>query len=402
VFVPGGTGNAWMAEPLVDAIASERRIVSVSRRGMGLSSAPSSGYAPAHFADDVEAVVNALRLNRFVYFGHSMGVPIGLEYVLRRPAALAGVVLGDAPAMYIDFAAAGTFAGIERQQLDFADWEECFRVAGLGNRERFDRIRHRYFHEQAGRIRALMDAASISRTVEESKSTHTDYWLRLKEIEVPVLLLHATSDTRPVLTDENVELYRRSLPSIRVQRLSTDHSLGLRTDPSELIEALRGFLAEADTGARRATDDDVPALTRLINAAYRALGETGLNFTGVSQDEATTRARMKACEVFVIERQERLVGTVKMRIRGADGIRFAELTQLAVDPAQQHGGLGTRLVGLVEQRAIELGVDRVRLDTAIPAGDLVRWYERQGYAAIGEIQREGKNYRSVILEKVLS
>jgi len=199
-----------------------------------------------------------------------------------------------------------------------------------------------------------------------------------------------------------VELYRRSLPSIRVQRLSTDHSLGLRSDPSELIDVLRRFLADADTSVRRATDDDVPALTRLINAAYRDLGEMGLNFTGVSQDEATTRTRMNGCEVFVIERQERLVGTVKIRIRDADGIRYAELTQLAVDPAQQHGGLGTRLVGHVEQRAIELGVERVRLDTAIPARDLVRWYERRGYAAIGEIQRQGKNYRSVILEKVLS
>ena len=401
VFVPGGTGNAWMAEPLVDALASERRIVSVSRRGMGLSSTPSSGYTPAHFADDVEAVVKALRLNRFVYFGQSMGVPIGLEYVLRRPAALVGVVLGDAPAMYIDFASAGTFSSIERQQLEFDDWEECFRVAGLGNRERFDGIRHRYFHEQAGRIRSLIDLASINRTVEESKSAHTDYWLRLKEIEVPVLLLHATLNTLPVLTDEHVELYRRSLPSVRVHRLSTDHSLGLRSDPLELIDILRRFLAAADTSVRRATDDDVPALTRLINAAYRALGEMGLNFTGVSQDEATTRTRMNGCDVFVIERQERLVGTVKLKIRHADGIRYAELTQLAVDPAQQHGGLGTRLVGLVEQRATELGVDRVRLDTAIRARDLVRWYERRGYAAIGQIQREGKNYRSVILEKVL-
>src|SRR5206468_10744057 len=56
----------------------------------------------------------------------------------------------------------------------------------------------------------------------------------------------------------------------------------------------------ADTSVRRATDDDVPPLTRLINAAYRPLGEMGLNFTGVSQDEATTRMRMNGCEVFVI------------------------------------------------------------------------------------------------------
>jgi len=159
---------------------------------------------------------------------------------------------------------------------------------------------------------------------------------------------------------------------------------------------------EAETSVRRATDDDVPALTRLINAAYRALGEMGLNFTGVTQDEATTRMRMNGCEVFVIERRDTLIGSVKIRIRDDDGLRYAEMTQLAVDPAQQLGGLGTRLVGLVEKRAMELGVDRVRLDTAIPARDLVRWYERRGYAAMGEIQREGKNYRSVILEKVLS
>ncbi len=152
---------------------------------------------------------------------------------------------------------------------------------------------------------------------------------------------------------------------------------------------------------RTATDDDVPALTRLINAAYRVLGDMSLNFTGVTQDEATTRERMKSCDVFVIEDDGRLIGTVKARVRAAGGLQYLELTQLAVDPVRQRGGIGSQLVDLVERRAQELGIERVRLDTAIPARDLVQWYERRGYVEIGQIQRGGKNYRSVILEKRL-
>lgn len=46
-------------------------------------------------------------------------------------------------------------------------------------------------------------------------------------------------------------------------------------------------------------------------------------------------------------------------------------------------------------------MDRVRLDTAIPAEHLVRWYGARGYTKIGEAQWRGKTYRSVILEKKL-
>ena len=150
---------------------------------------------------------------------------------------------------------------------------------------------------------------------------------------------------------------------------------------------------------RRATDDDVPALRRLINDAYRPLGDMGLNFTGVDQDEETTRRRMKDREVYVLEHDGRIVATVTVGMKVDRLGPSLYVNQLAVEPALQRQGLGARLMDIAEARAKELDAPCVRLDTAIPAAHLRRWYEARGYVAVGEEQWPTKTYRSVVLEK---
>lgn len=162
--------------------------------------------------------------------------------------------------------------------------------------------------------------------------------------------------------------------------------------------------AESDERAsfRLATDADVPELRCLVNAAYRVLGEMGLNYTGVTQDEEVTRQRMRRGEVHLLKLEGQLVGTVKLDVRRPpDGEPHVYLSQLAVDPSHQRQGLGGRLLRLAEDRARRAGVHRVRLDTAIPAEHLIRWYGAHGYAKVGEVQWPGKTYRSVVLEKAL-
>ena len=125
----------------------------------------------------------------------------------------------------------------------------------------------------------------------------------------------------------------------------------------------------------------------------------GLNFTGVVQDEETTRARMQGRDVFVIERGGDLVGTVTFSVREEEGLRCGYVNLLAVDPRERRHGLGAKLMAVAERRAKDLGLDRVRLDTAIPAAHLLRWYTARGYEPVKEAQWEGKTYRSVIMEK---
>ena len=246
VFVPGGTGNAWSAETIGNAmldgqLGERHRVLGISRRGMGLSDAPARNYTPRHFADDVESLLAAADITRYVLFGHSMGVPISIEYALRRPSGLVGLILGDAPAQYIDFAASGTFDLLFARPMAFDSWDEAFAQVGLGDRPRFDRIRHRYLAEREGRIVVQIDRAGLQRTVEESRTAHTDYWERLPAIDVPVLLLRATSGWSP-LSDEDVQRYVAALPGIDVVLLPTAHDLGLNADPGPLFAALSTFL----------------------------------------------------------------------------------------------------------------------------------------------------------------
>lgn len=140
-------------------------------------------------------------------------------------------------------------------------------------------------------------------------------------------------------------------------------------------------------------------MRRLINAAYRELGDMGLNFTGVTQDEETTRRRMQGRDVFVIEGDGRLLGTVTFSVHEENDIKCGYVNLLAVDPSERRRGLGAELMVVAERRARELGLDRVRLDTATTATHLVRWYTARGYLPVEEVQWEGKAYRSVILEK---
>lgn len=153
--------------------------------------------------------------------------------------------------------------------------------------------------------------------------------------------------------------------------------------------------------ARLAFETDVPALRRLVNAAYRVLGEMGLNYTGVFQDEEITRQRMRGREVYILEDEGVLVGTVTFSVEEEDGERYGYVNQLAVEPSRQRQGLGGRLMDIAEERARDLGLRSVRLDTALPAHHLVRWYAARGYVEIGRTRWSGKTYESVIPEKSL-
>ena len=257
VFIGGGNGNAWRGEPHGQAAAlgrigaRRRSLLSVSRRGFGLSDAPPSGYTPSHFACDVRAVVDSAGYEGFVLFGHSMGVPISLELALASPRGIAGVALGDAPAQYINFKASHTFDAMLARPFEFESWDAAFDVIATKtadpaeDRLRFDRSRHRWLAEIGGRVRLLENRNALARTVEESADAETAYWDRLGELRCPVLLLDATEGWTP-LSDSDVERYRAAVGDLAVARLPTAHDLGLGSDLSHLHAALGAFLDRLD------------------------------------------------------------------------------------------------------------------------------------------------------------
>jgi non-heme chloroperoxidase len=66
---------------------------SVTQRGHGDASRPTSGYSIVDFASDLEAFMDALNLVTIIVVGHSMGSAVALRFAIDHPERTAGLVL---------------------------------------------------------------------------------------------------------------------------------------------------------------------------------------------------------------------------------------------------------------------------------------------------------------------
>jgi pimeloyl-ACP methyl ester carboxylesterase len=87
----GGSSRTW--RHVADLLSVDFRTVAMDQRGWGRSDKPDYGYDLASLAADVEGVVAALGLARFVLVGHSMGGKVAQLVASRRPPGLAGLIL---------------------------------------------------------------------------------------------------------------------------------------------------------------------------------------------------------------------------------------------------------------------------------------------------------------------
>ncbi len=96
LFVHGLAGDRTVWREQLDRVRQTRRAIAVDLRGHGESSPSESGdYSIPAFVADVVAVANALKLDRFVLVGHSLGGSVAAGYAGASPERVAGILLAD-------------------------------------------------------------------------------------------------------------------------------------------------------------------------------------------------------------------------------------------------------------------------------------------------------------------
>ncbi|HYW31605.1 MAG TPA: GNAT family N-acetyltransferase [Gemmatimonas sp.] len=153
--------------------------------------------------------------------------------------------------------------------------------------------------------------------------------------------------------------------------------------------------------------DSLDELTELLHAAYGEHAAAGRQFFASYQTSDDTRRRVARGECWVAYHDDALVGTVTVAAPYAfpDGYpalaRTATFYQLAVLPTYQRRGLGERLLDLAESQVRAAGLSEIAIDTSDRATDLIEWYVRRGYRAVGRWKWSVTNYDSVVLGKHL-
>lgn len=155
--------------------------------------------------------------------------------------------------------------------------------------------------------------------------------------------------------------------------------------------------------------DCVEELTSLLHRAYKKNADMDIHFVASHQGIEVTRERLGQGSAFVAELDGRIVGTITLTfpvdVPHAEyhtEKRLASFGQFAVEPGLQKGGIGRKLIRMVEEEALRLGAEEICLDTAQPATHLIAYYERLGYAIRAEADwRPEVNYKSWVMVKPL-
>jgi len=104
VLVPGLGNTAHIFDAVAPKLTARYRVLGVTRRGFGSSSAPSSGYGADRLGDDVLAVMDKLAISKPVLAGHSLGGEELSSIGSRHPERVAGLVYLDAGYSYAFYA----------------------------------------------------------------------------------------------------------------------------------------------------------------------------------------------------------------------------------------------------------------------------------------------------------
>ena len=94
VLVHGLGASTVLWEALVPRLPDELRVFTVDLRGAGATrETEPAELTTAQWAQDLQVLLERLGVDDVVVVGHSLGVSVALEYALRSPAAVVGLVL---------------------------------------------------------------------------------------------------------------------------------------------------------------------------------------------------------------------------------------------------------------------------------------------------------------------
>ena len=204
LLMHGGLGpdHAYF-RPWLDALGDRIELVYYDHRGGGRSSRLASFASITHetFVDDADRLMRHLGHERFVLFGHSYGGMLALEYALRHPARLDGLVLCcTAPAWdYGEEIARNAAARGTLRELEALD--ELRRIP-IESDERFRQlwvdIQPLYFHRVDPGAITMMDAqmrySASAYELSEVLLARFNLSERIHGIDVPTLIITGRDD----------------------------------------------------------------------------------------------------------------------------------------------------------------------------------------------------------------
>jgi pimeloyl-ACP methyl ester carboxylesterase len=230
--------------PFLHALAARSQFIRYDGRGVGLSDRNVPEISFATFQSDLEAVVDALKLDRFALLGTSQGAAIAIAYAARHPQRVSKLILH------------GSYALGRNRRSASDDAEEAQTMISMMRRGWGEE--HSAFMRAFGtlflpdgtpeQIRAYADLqrmATSAETAVKIRSLHdeTDISAILPMVKSPTMVFHSRHDN--VVPFEQGRRVAASIPNARFIPLESSNHVLLPHEPAfaQFFDCVSEFLA---------------------------------------------------------------------------------------------------------------------------------------------------------------
>jgi pimeloyl-ACP methyl ester carboxylesterase len=226
----GGSARTWNF--VIEQLCSTFHCIAYDQRGWGESDAPADGYTISDLAGDAAALVRALDLKRYVLVGHSMGGKAAQSLAAQQPIGLEALVL-VAPASPLP---QNIPEAARQAQLHAYDSREtvlqtiAFLTAHPPNESTVEQI-----------IEDSFRGSPAAKLAWPTSAAYEDISERVKDINVPTLILAGDQDRQDALHQQQTEVLPR-IPGARLEVVPESGHLSPIDQPGQLADAIRAFL----------------------------------------------------------------------------------------------------------------------------------------------------------------
>lgn len=207
IFLHGYTDSWFSFSEVLPLMSSRYRTFALDQRGHGSSERPDSGYTMRHFAQDVVAFMDAMRLREATIVGHSMGSLVAREVATIAPKRVTRLVLVGAPAT-------GANAAVSELATALADMR--------------DSIPHAFVREfQSSTVHKPVSEQFLTTVVSESRRVPPRVWREvlagvadprdpwaLKGVRFPTLIVWGAQDM--YFPKEEQDVLVRAIPNAKL------------------------------------------------------------------------------------------------------------------------------------------------------------------------------------------
>jgi pimeloyl-ACP methyl ester carboxylesterase len=259
----------WLRE-----LSRQHTFVRYDERGCGLSDWDVTDFTLDAWVRDLEAVVDALALERFPLLGISQGGPIAIAYAVRHPERVTHLIL------YGTYSRGRRHRAMsEREQQERELMFQLIEVGWGKDHDAFRQVFTSLFIPDATREQAnwFNELQRVSTTPENAVRLlrgfdQLDVRPLAEQLRVPTLVMHATGDLRVPFGEGR--LLASLIPGARLLPLESRNHLLLETEPAwhRFLAELREFLGAAPLTPEVVAESPRSARRRQVDTIFaRAL-----------------------------------------------------------------------------------------------------------------------------------